>query len=153
MYFINLIKELEMEFNLGIKDPSTEAICLKINEEYHLSFYSKDNGQSVLIESDIYELESSLGKDFYQHMLSANFEGVLPWETYFGINPETNHALLMKKVLLEHIDYDEFLIQLNQFITLYEELQQQLYHWKIESFFHNKPTFEQKSANQNKLFI
>jgi len=153
MYYKNLLKALDREYDLGIQDLSIDSISLKVNDEYHISFYSEDNQQTVLIESDIYEIEPFLHKDFFQHLLSANFEGILPWGAHFGINPETNRVLLMKKILLEHIDYNEFIKQLKQFINLHDQLQEKLYHWKTSSFFLNKSSSTKTSHATDKIFI
>lgn len=138
MYYTDLIKEFNDKYQLNLEDDRIDFVKLTINGDTNVSFYSKDDGRSVLIESEVYELEEFIEIDFFKHLLAANFEGMIPWGAYFVLNPETHRVVLVKTVLLEHLNVDSFLTQLEEFLGSQEKIRLNIYHWKTESFFNSR---------------
>ncbi|WP_461833103.1 type III secretion system chaperone [Desulfothermus sp.] len=117
MHLKDLLKQLGQEMGLGTLEMDEDNTCrLVFDDIINVDLEVTDDNKILWIYSVIGVLPVDNREKFYERLLSANLFGKETGDAAFAVDTNTKEVLLITKVNLEKIDFQDFINLLELFV-------------------------------------
>jgi len=117
MYINDFLKQLAQEIGLNSLEMDVNNTCrLVFDDRINVDMEATDDNMTLWIYSVIGILPVNNREKFYERLLSANLFGKETGDAAFAVDTNTREVLLITKVNLEKIDFQDFINLLELFV-------------------------------------
>lgn len=116
MNFNSILTKFGQDVGIGpVTFDDRDSCYLRFNQ-HSIVIEQAPQDQSLFIYTCFPETKNIPKEQYYQHLLSGNHFGRGTGSAWFSFNPETSEVFLTTRIGSSQLEYDEFVIAIEQFL-------------------------------------